>query len=474
MARWCSEEVLDDTHLCIKSLRNSSDALHRFAELHIMKSVVYADPTGADGDRSVFWSALGVPATMLEFVLVVDSRWDFERKVLRVRESLEHDAEGLQRLAAVVGFFLQWRNWSDTRWAGVGPAARLFVASLFIGLDALVALVDHEGINNDKYFLGAARKRLTVQVREYIVIASLACYPVEGLTLSLLEDDRFLFLAQGLWQELKEEELYVSSLPSAVWSALAVAIGEQGYDGQQLRDDTVSSMRVAIAYVDRNLYAPLRQYPLSLTQGDISANLKEFAAQDPANLDLVSKKIHCCMQFVPAQVYHALRLLADTAWGISLVEKGHAAGAFVKRHHRTLGQAQLELRAFVNDARPLFRLGRDAVSENDLRGRFEGSLAAARRVRCSVSNFFCSRLISEARAAAGLSAPRDVSRHCIAGHNRRFQAMPLLQRCAMEAEAARVRQAQSDGKIDDAREAHAQLALLERRRMAAEKEGDQM
>lgn len=137
LQQWCSEEILDDAHLCIKSCRNSSDALFRFTELHVLKTVVYEDPSDADGDRSVFWSALGVPAPLLDFVLWVDPRWDFGRGVLRVRRELEGRMTGIEDIVAVVEYFLQWRNWSVTRWAGVGPAARSFRASLFVGLEAL-------------------------------------------------------------------------------------------------------------------------------------------------------------------------------------------------------------------------------------------------------------------------------------------------------------------------------------------------
>ncbi len=91
---------------------------------------------------------------------------------------------------AVVHWFLRWQNWSDTRCAAVGVSARLFMGSLLVGLENLITLVDRYGQNNDKYYLGAAKKRLTTQIKKYIGIAALGCYPLEGFVLSLLEDSR--------------------------------------------------------------------------------------------------------------------------------------------------------------------------------------------------------------------------------------------------------------------------------------------
>ena len=88
-------------------------------------------------------------------------------------------------------YVLQWWNWSDCRWVGVGVSARMFLGSSCVGLESLVALVDRLVVNNDKFYLGVAMRRLTTQVKKYVAIAGMSCYPLEGFTLELLEDDFF-------------------------------------------------------------------------------------------------------------------------------------------------------------------------------------------------------------------------------------------------------------------------------------------
>eukprot|EP00969_Alexandrium_andersonii_P122707 5424318-Alexandrium_andersonii.AAC.1 len=106
------------------------------------------------------------------------------------------------------------------------------------------------------------------------------------------------------------------------------------------------------------------------------------------------------MQFWPQQTRQALRLVQDMPCSIGLVEKGHAAGAFVRRYHATLGQDQLEARAFVNEARALFRPSRHEQDATALQRQFAALLAAAGKVRFTAANLFCAKAIAEAKHAA--------------------------------------------------------------------------
>jgi hypothetical protein len=381
LVKWTSEAILDDTHLCIKSLRNSSAPLQDFVSKHVLHRVFYEDAAASIQERGLFWTALGVPAPLLEFVLSVDPRWDPDRELLLVRMCLQDTANAVDTVEGVVSYFLQWRNWSDTRWAGVGVAARHFIGSLCVGVESLVALVDREGVNNEKFYLGASRRRMSTSVKKYVAIAALACYPLEGFTLSLLEDDRFLLQAAELHDDIKVEAEYVGNLPDSFWDMVARLVAEPGYDGGQLRSDTLEAIRTSMAYLDRNAYADLRCLPMSLTQGDVDKNLQELLGKDIHDADSLTKKIHFCARFLPRQTRQAFRLVQDMPCGIGLVEKGHAAGAFVRRHHATLGEDQLEVRAFVNEARPLFRPSLHDRSGMALSQEFESLLAGARKVR---------------------------------------------------------------------------------------------
>jgi hypothetical protein len=55
---------------------------------------------------------------------------------------------------------MRWRDFSNTRWAGVGPSTRRIILSLAVGLEAMVQEVDRDGKANDRYYLSAAKTRL--------------------------------------------------------------------------------------------------------------------------------------------------------------------------------------------------------------------------------------------------------------------------------------------------------------------------
>jgi hypothetical protein len=331
LSGWLSEDILDDCHLVIKSLRNSSDPLQRHVDDFVYSVVRYEDSSEDHDSRSSFWTALGVPPAMLDFVMSVDPRFDLQANVLRVNRALEHAEGGVARVCSVVSFFLSWRNWSDTRWAGVGKSSRLLVSSLFVGIESLVAWVDRCGVNNDRFYLSASKTRLTSPVKKLLAIASLACYPADSISLALLEDDRFLMKAAELRQDMIEESEWVQQLPESFWDTVAGAIAEEGYTGRHLRSDALQAMRIAMAYLEKNMFLFVRQLPLSLTQGDIDTNLDELMKVDPKTLDYTTRKIFFCAQFFPLDCKRALRLLLDSPFSIQLVEKGHAAGAFCKR-----------------------------------------------------------------------------------------------------------------------------------------------
>ena len=461
LAAVASEEIIDGAHLVMKSCRNSSDPLHRFIPAHVLKRVLYEDPDECTERRAFFWTAFGVPANQLDFVLRVDPRWHFGRERLLVRAELQHDPHGIQLVEDVVAYFLQWRNWSDTRWAGVGPAARLFMTSMFVGIEALVSDVVEHGVNNEKYYIGAADRMLSIDVKRYLAVAALAAYPVESFTLGILEDDRFLLRARELWGGVNMELDYVSHFPRLLWVYLASAVGDPALDFHDMRSMVIEAARVSIAYLDRNLYSPLREKPLSLTQGDMDHNLEELRARDVTGDDDLTKKIHFCMHLCAHQCKQAMRLVLDAPCSIALVEKGHAAGAFVKRFHRTLGQAQLELRAFLNEVRPLFRMSPEQARSLKLQRDLERLLTQARLVRFSGRNLLASRLLEHARATtAGAAVPgQELSRRVVVAHNRLWHELRPDHQALLVCEAERLRQLKAQDYLEEARHVHAALAL---------------
>jgi hypothetical protein len=471
---WSSESILEDTHISIASCRNGSNALHYYVDSFLTKHMHYSDHHNDFAERGLFWTALGVPASMLDTVLEVDPRWDFELKILRVNGALEADPQGLKKVVGIMLFCLQWRNWSETRWAGVGVAARRLILSLSVGLETLVKMVMQSGgSSNDKYHLGGF-KRCSPKVKLYVAIASLALYPVEGFSISLLEDDRFLLRAPTLWEDILEELQYVSSMSMSVWNAIAVVVGDTDLNGWGLRSFTLQAMHVSLAYLDLNAYAQLREYPLSLTQGNVDLNVDALARAETEITDFTVSKIQYCCIVMPAKTRRSLRLLQDVACSTALVEKGHAAGAVVKRFHQSLGPASLRARALVSEARPLFRVSAAEQRSNKLRTEWQSLLSKAKCVRFSAANLLCSKLMSGS-LGGGVRYDAVVSsgfrQICFKSHNEIFHRLPLPDRLLLEREAHDVKQFRVKSNLNEASRKHCELQLLEARQQAESIDG---
>ena len=145
-----------------------------------------------DSHRAGFWKALGVDADILVELLVVDPRWDVTQQILYVSSALQDDPTCMTRVSALLTYFIRWKEFSATRWAGVGPSHRHLLASLAIGIDYMVPLI-YETENTSTYYL-TKFKELTSAGRFYVAVGSMMSYPVEWFSAQMLEDDRFYLM----------------------------------------------------------------------------------------------------------------------------------------------------------------------------------------------------------------------------------------------------------------------------------------
>ena len=84
----------------------------------VLKRLYFDNGAASPDDRAAFWTLLGIPASHVEWVMRIDPRWNSETEQLLVRKDVEHDPGGVSSVEAMVGYMLQFRNFSDTRWGG--------------------------------------------------------------------------------------------------------------------------------------------------------------------------------------------------------------------------------------------------------------------------------------------------------------------------------------------------------------------
>ena len=140
--------------------------MHGFVAQFVLSHVGYRDALQSREERGPWWTCPGVPTPLIEWILRVNPRWDPVAQVLWVSSELDGSPEGAQLVENVVTYFLRWRNFSDSRWAGVGPSARHLMCSLTVGVEPLIKLVDAEGKGNDRYYLSAAKARMVSYVKK--------------------------------------------------------------------------------------------------------------------------------------------------------------------------------------------------------------------------------------------------------------------------------------------------------------------
>ena len=76
---------------------------------------------------------------------------------------------------------------------------------------------------------------------------------------------------------------------------------------------------------------------------------------DVNTISVELKGLHFCAQFHRSEAIRGIELLKHVCCSTNLVEKGHAAGSFVKKYHARMHEEQLRARAFVNECRVLCR-----------------------------------------------------------------------------------------------------------------------
>ncbi len=105
-----SLQVLDDLHMSTKSCSNSSFALRSCAPSFVLQHTGYRDSEHSPEERTIWWSALGIPAVLIEWVLRVDPRWDRVAQKLWVCSAVQDSHEGVDLVHGVLLFMMRWRD----------------------------------------------------------------------------------------------------------------------------------------------------------------------------------------------------------------------------------------------------------------------------------------------------------------------------------------------------------------------------
>ena len=147
-------DLVDDLHISIKSLRNGSDTLFSVVQEFAITRVRYRRSTADERNMHwTFWVLGGVSPAYMDILMKSDPWWDLELEVLWVDLDMEHEDSRIAQLVSVICYFFRWVDFSDTRWAGTGPAFRKWMMSVNVGVEFMVAeAIARKDLNHE--FLG--------------------------------------------------------------------------------------------------------------------------------------------------------------------------------------------------------------------------------------------------------------------------------------------------------------------------------
>ena len=461
-----TKDINSDAHIVIASLRNSTDALHNFLDEFIGTRVVYDDSGPSLGERQLFWQTLGVAKErQLKLLLDVNPRWDESQQILRVRSTLRGTTDGVELIKDCLIQCLRWRNWSDSRMAGVSRTAQLYFVSRAVGVSYLVDLVMRSTeSSNYKYYMGGYNKHGTPDVQKFLATAAVAVQPLDSFLLANLEDDRWLLWAEVQQKQIEDQCSHIASLPNSVWDAVADLV--DGVNGFELRHLVVGAMHLGCAYVDHNAWELLRSSPLKLTQGSIPDNVDMLVRDGrlpgvPPCAQM--RNVRLSSMVIRSQAIQALETWKDAACSIGLMEKGHGPGSVVRAMHKRLAPASLIDRSFVSFNLPLFKQHADSARIDELRRTWSSSLACPTPVRFTAQNLFCSELAS-GDAHIELHGQHHRSMACVSQHNAMWDELTPEQQADYFRRAARERDRRQRQAPRQCAALHSELQVLEARR----------
>ena len=232
---------------------------------------------------------------------------------------------------------------------------------------------------------------------------------------------------------------YVLDVPAPMWQWLSDVASGCSVGENDVRRESVWSSLATLAYSFRDSFEQLRRLPLSLTQGNLRANVECLSHVEFCTLkDEFSQTMRMCIELgVDFSVLEdVLNLAREAPCCTNLVEQGHGSAAATLKSHSQLGSRSVQIRAALHQSRALFselpthrilkRVG-DAITEimRQLGGR-------RRQARSAFFQF----LLRDARG----ERPSDMdpvawARRCVQEHATKFTELPWASTMELHVEA---------------------------------------
>ena len=351
VAPHCSAETLKALHITIESLRNSFTLLHNHLYTFISTKLVFRSGPHDEEEATRLWAAMGIEADVLSKFAEVHPLWDGQH--LWVSSHLDGADDVLAQVSFLMLKAFRWQRFTQTRFLSLGSSTRSLVASLLVGLDALVAITRSDPSASDYHLHGYAG--FSGPCRCLAVECALASYPAEASLELLLQDDRLALQVCDHREAMLEEWMWMLSLSSSTWRCIAVSAALP-ISWSEMRSRCLQAALTSLGYVYAHVLRLFEQEPWKWTQGDAAKNVLMLQEASEEWSHPVSQQLQTYLQMGGdgAKVQDLLSLMKECSFSTIGVEQQHGSYAALHRLHPEYGLKTLSTRGYLHSCRGLF------------------------------------------------------------------------------------------------------------------------
>ena len=308
------------------------------------------DMVPTEEELQCLWRTLGVEPSLAD--TLVSFRVLFVDGALRIwQDAMTNRTDWLEDLSACLLGVWRFGPFCSSRWCTIGLCLRGVLASHLLGFGSLFTRLVDSGRLSQYELHGVARLGPSEFV--FSVVCGLSSYGPEGFLAALMEDNRMALIADDLLENLDDELMHISTLPSFVWRTLSQLC--PGTSCIQLRDRCIAASHVSAAYIMQKSLATALSLPWSLCAGNIADNLEQLKRTDLDTEDQVSSKLQVLARsgYNMDRLADAVALLGQCSFSSYQTEQLHASASVVRKHHPDAGLAHVLTRSFLHSFRSL-------------------------------------------------------------------------------------------------------------------------
>ena len=340
----------------LASLRQSIGQLGKVGPSWINQRIGFAEWSMSVRDQEHLWRLLGLPTEVIDDLLRLGLRWDAARQQLLVSPAHVSCKTLTQDVLAVLQACWRFKEFSDSRFIGMGSCSRTVVAAVLLGLENLVQFVKDQKAESNYFVNGFSR--FTPEVKALMSLACLTSYLPETVLGLLHHDDRLAVIYPEVLNEIKDELAFAHAIPSAVLDFISTGMSFVGC----YVDAVHTGMAIAAAAIHNGI-AYMTEPPFSLCIGDVESNLSLFkTATEPTEETARKIWLLLAMDFNPSMLVAGIGRLRDMKHSSMTCEQAHAAGTVFMKLHRTYTSATMRCRSFAYQLKPQLTEAPESVS----------------------------------------------------------------------------------------------------------------